>query len=149
MNTLNRIFLFAAASVLAVSCGAPQETSHTNSSPIQPKKVAEFTMANWYPSCVTGGGCWHDFKNDEGSWGPLFQVSYDAGDYNARTNGTLIFVCNNGRTANQNIDVSIAPGWKSTWFSNPCPGKLTKITMRAGLDGTWGTGTLSYWQKWF
>jgi hypothetical protein len=148
MNTINRIFLCALAPAILVSCGAPQELSETNASPIAPKKIAEFQMANWYPACVAGSGCWHDFKNDEGSWSLQFQVSYDQGDYNAKTNGALIFVCNNGRTANQNIDSSIAPGWKSAWFTNPCPGKLTKITMRAGLDGTWGAGTLTYWQKW-
>ncbi len=142
------LLLSAFVALGTVSCGQLESQSAVSENPLQPVKLAEFHMVNWYPTCVTGS-CWHDLRFDEGAWGLQYQVSYDSGDYGAKTEGKLVFVCKDGRSVDQEIPTGIAPGWKSAWISNPCPGKLTKITMRAGLDGTWGTGTLSYWRKWF
>jgi hypothetical protein len=129
-------------------CGAANnQASQATSFNLGESQIASFNLSNWYPSCVTGSGCWHDFVNDAGSWSVQFQFSYDSGDYAAKTNGSIAFICNNGISSSQQIPSEIIPGWKSEWIRNPCPGKLTKITTRAGLNGTWGTGTLSLWQK--
>jgi hypothetical protein len=147
-NSFFRVIFSLAVPAILIGCGAAEESSSVASQPLQPVKVASFTLSSWYPSCA-GGGCWLDFKNDEGSWALKYQVSYESGDYAAKTTGKFLVTCKDGRTVTEQIPTNIQVGWTSPWYVNPCPGKLVKMTMKAGLDGTWGEGKLSYWQKWF
>lgn len=140
--------LFLAAFSLA-GCGAPQPDMSEVEFEVGLRKIAEFPLTNWYPNCVLGSNCWHDYERFEGERGFFFQAVYENGDYGAKTGGKLVFACKNGRDVIQQIPGKIEPGWKSEWIANPCQGPVRKITMRAGMDGTWGSGTLSYFSKLF
>jgi hypothetical protein len=108
--------------------------------------VGTFNMVHWHPTCIFGGACWHDHINQSGMTGRAYLIRYDSGDYAAKTNGELTFVCRSGARTVVRIPGEISVGWQTEWINNPCPGELIKITTKAGLNGTWGRGVLAYYE---
>jgi hypothetical protein len=115
--------------------------------PFEPKKIAEFKISNWYPTCLIGSNCWADFKDFEGKFFFVFKLEVEEADFSVRTNGELTFVCKNDEVITVEIPTIIEAGESTRWIRNPCLGLVKKITTKAGIDGTAGGGILSYFVR--
>lgn len=144
MRTLTLLALFPATILVVGACGTAQNEAQTQNWPLI-RKVAEHSVKPWYPNCVFGG-CWHDYEIFEGTWG-AHKVVFKQGDYGLKTGGKIHFQCKEGREVTFQMPNGIDPGWESQWIENPCHGAIRKITLKAGLDGTWGNASLAIFRR--
>ena len=112
-----------------------------------PLKIAEFEMKPWYPLCTaTGAGCWHNHKEYRANLTGSYSFVVESGDYGIRTAGRLYLVCTNGARKSFPIPRKLPMGFESPIVANPCKHSIRKISFRAGMNGTWGSATVSIWE---
>lgn len=110
------------------------------------KKLAEFDLEPYFPFCLIGSSCWHDYMDWGGIEFDYFKLKVEKSTYGVRTDKEVIFYCEE-QVVKIRIKQHLKDGESSQWIKNPCFDYPRKITSKVGISNPNGTGRIGYYVR--